>query len=649
MTLKKWLLQCAWRTHLVILVIALTSGLGAALYYRHTQETAQRLQLLDETRWYTSGLRNQTAGGKAMGAVLVAGQMDIVIRAAALAEDAAGAARVKDIESVLEALGKGVGGDGAFIVNREGIIVVSWDAKGRSRSGNSIKTRPYFQAAMSGKENVYAAVGSSTGERALYIAAPVFANAGNQGEVIGVLTARLNMRTVDNQLSTASGIGLLLSPQGVVFASSEDAWMFRLDGPVTPQRVQEIAALKQFGKHFEKDAKLASLPFDSGAAVIALGGKRYAAARATLRWNDPSGDWSVLMLGDLAPAAPPARLSGVGLVVALIVGVLLGLALRAMRDAFARNEALAETQRAATQLAAEAALKARKADFGAQLQQARDIDDLSRIFFAALARHLPLHQAGLYTAASDALHLAGTYGSHAAPATIAPGEGLLGQCAVERRTLCFDLPEPGFGNIASGLGEAPPRSLLIFPVISNGQLLGVVELASLNADFAAARPLIEELLPVLSMNLDILLAARRTAEALAEARHQTLALQAQQDAGKEATDWLHAVLDKSPDGRLFLDESGNILLANPTALTMLGCAGDNLLGKNFRHLFAPPLHERIAELTAAARREQRAASTGVAFLRSDGGGFSAALTLDALPVSPLRGHCLSVRIKPDNA
>ncbi len=649
MTRKTWLLQHTRRAHLLILLIALTSGLAAALYYRHVQETALRHQLLDETRWYTSGLRNQTAGGKAMGAVLVAGQMDMVIRNAARAEDAAGAAKTRDIESVLEALGKGIGGDGAFVVNREGVIVVSWDAKGRSRSGNSIKTRPYFQAALSGKENVYAAVGSSTGERALYIAAPIFANPGNQSEIIGVLAARLNMHTVDNQLSTASGIGLLLSPQGVVFASSEEGWLFRLDGPATPQRIQEIGALKQFGKHFEKDAKPASLPFDSTDAVVPLGGKRYATAQAALRWNDPSGDWSVVMLGDLAPAAPPARLAGVGLAVALIVVILLWLALRATRDAFARNEALAESQRAAAQLAAEAALKARKADFGAQLQQARDVGDLSRIFFATLAQHLPLHQAGLYTAASDGLHLAGIYGSHAAPAGIAPGEGLLGQCATERRTLHFDLPELCFGNIASGLGEAPPRGLLIFPVISNGHLLGVVELASLNADFAAARTIIEELLPVLSMNLDILLAARRTAEALAEARRQTLALQAQQDAGKEATGWLHAVLDKSPDGRLFLDESGRILLANPTTLKRLGYSENDLIGQNFLHLFPQHLHEEITELTTAARSGNHAAAAAAAFLRGDGGSFNGSLTLDALPVSPLRGHCLSVRIKPDSA
>lgn len=61
------------------------------------------------------------------------------------------------------------------------------------------------------------------------------------------------------------------------------------------------------------------------------------------------------------------------------------------------------------------------------------------------------------------------------------GEGLVGQVAVEKRSLLIDdVPAHYFNKIQSSLGELIPRSLLICPILYENEVTGVIELGSLH-------------------------------------------------------------------------------------------------------------------------------------------------------------------------
>src|SRR4029077_13830009 len=61
------------------------------------------------------------------------------------------------------------------------------------------------------------------------------------------------------------------------------------------------------------------------------------------------------------------------------------------------------------------------------------------------------------------------------------GEGLVGQCAKEKkRILLTDVPGD-YVTINSGLGEAPPLNIIVLPVLFEGSLRAVVELASFSS------------------------------------------------------------------------------------------------------------------------------------------------------------------------
>lgn len=60
------------------------------------------------------------------------------------------------------------------------------------------------------------------------------------------------------------------------------------------------------------------------------------------------------------------------------------------------------------------------------------------------------------------------------------GEGLIGRCAFEKKTIYLtDIPQ-GYLNITSGLGEASPSNLILVPCMLDGKIFGVIEIASFN-------------------------------------------------------------------------------------------------------------------------------------------------------------------------
>jgi PAS domain S-box-containing protein len=95
------------------------------------------------------------------------------------------------------------------------------------------------------------------------------------------------------------------------------------------------------------------------------------------------------------------------------------------------------------------------------------------------------------------------------------GEGLVGQCAQERKpTILSNLPQ-GYLRITSGVGEATPTHAVALPLLSSLVLLGVIEFASFRGFNLREQTLLDELLPVAALNLEILQRNLRTRELLA--------------------------------------------------------------------------------------------------------------------------------------
>jgi signal transduction histidine kinase/CheY-like chemotaxis protein/CHASE3 domain sensor protein len=107
------------------------------------------------------------------------------------------------------------------------------------------------------------------------------------------------------------------------------------------------------------------------------------------------------------------------------------------------------------------------------------------------------------------------------------GEGLVGQCALERRVLTLTSLPPGYFQIGSGLGQAAPSQTSALPAMSQDALLGVLEVASFRPFNAQEQALLDELLPVVGMSLDILQRNLHTEALLGQTREQAAQLEDQ--------------------------------------------------------------------------------------------------------------------------
>ena len=211
----------------------------------------------------------------------------------------------------LEPLRIRFGLDGIYLIDADGLIVMH-ETEGRSSTGTNVSFRPYFMQSMSGKISIYAAVGNNTSERGLYYAAPLYAASSSSSPIIGMVMAKSPGEPLDDMLKKCGDAAVLLSPQGVVFASSREDWLYAVAGKVDAARLEAIRQLKQFGKYFQSSAPT-PLPVNLSGEEADFDGRRYRIEQIPFDWGDPAGDWRVVTLWDTKRMHPPGLLAGVGI------------------------------------------------------------------------------------------------------------------------------------------------------------------------------------------------------------------------------------------------------------------------------------------------------------------------------------------------
>jgi signal transduction histidine kinase/CheY-like chemotaxis protein/HAMP domain-containing protein len=109
------------------------------------------------------------------------------------------------------------------------------------------------------------------------------------------------------------------------------------------------------------------------------------------------------------------------------------------------------------------------------------------------------------------------------------GEGLVGQCALEKdRILIMDTP-PDYVQIGSGLGESKPRTVVVQPIVFEGNVKAIVELASFGRFTEIQLAFLEQLSESIGIVLNTISAGMRTEELLKQSQALTEELQSQQE------------------------------------------------------------------------------------------------------------------------
>src|SRR3712207_2739334 len=108
------------------------------------------------------------------------------------------------------------------------------------------------------------------------------------------------------------------------------------------------------------------------------------------------------------------------------------------------------------------------------------------------------------------------------------GEGLVGQCALEKEKILLTSVPSDYIKITSGLGDATPLNIIVMPVVFEGQVKAVMELASFDRFSPTHETFLDQLTESIGIVLNTIEANMRTEDLLKQSQSLAKELQSQQ-------------------------------------------------------------------------------------------------------------------------
>ncbi|MFE0523740.1 HAMP domain-containing protein [Streptomyces sp. NPDC058954] len=182
-------------------------------------------------------------------------------------------------------------------------------------------------------------------------------------------------------------------------------------------------------------------------------------------------------------------------------------------------------------------LKGNLARISALMQGRRDLQDVASLIMSELtpvvsAQHgaffltMPLMDGQDLSADAEdqyELRMLGSYGYSmgSMPTSFRPGEALIGTAAQEKRTILVENAPSGYLKISSGLGEAPPAQVIVLPVLFEGKVLGVIELASFTPFTQIQKDFLNQIAEMIATSVNTISVNTKTEQLLKQSQELT--------------------------------------------------------------------------------------------------------------------------------
>ena len=190
-------------------------------------------------------------------------------------------------------------------------------------------------------------------------------------------------------------------------------------------------------------------------------------------------------------------------------------------------------------------LKTNLARFTRMLQGQRNMKTVAKMVLSELAPLVEAQQGVFYVNNGDddepLMKLLGGYAYNKRKSlanTFHLGEGLVGQCMLEKeRILVTDVPS-NYVQISSGLGEARPNNIVVLPVLFEGEVKAVIELSTFHSFSDTHLTFLDQLTESIGIVLNTIEANTRTEDLLLQSQSLAGELQSQQDELKKTNEQL---------------------------------------------------------------------------------------------------------------
>jgi len=181
-------------------------------------------------------------------------------------------------------------------------------------------------------------------------------------------------------------------------------------------------------------------------------------------------------------------------------------------------------------------LKTNLAKFTRMLQGQKDMLTVGRLILSELAPVVSAQQAVVYTfdnvGEKPCLKMLASY-AYEHPSDLGRrielGQGLVGQCALEKEKIILTNVPPGYIRISSGLGDATPANIIVLPILFEGQVKAVLELASFERFNPTHQAFLDQLTESIGIVLNTIEANMRTEDLLEQSQSLAKELQSRQE------------------------------------------------------------------------------------------------------------------------
>lgn len=249
-----------------------------------------------------------------------------------------------------------------------------------------------------------------------------------------------------------------------------------------------------------------------------------------------------------------------------------------------------------------------------------NLQKLSESVISNLVKYLKANQGGIFIVNDEnkeniLLELTGCYAYERKKylnKQIMPGEGLVGQCYLEKLSIYMtDIP-PDYINIKSGLGGANPGNLFLAPLKYNNIVYGVIEIASFDRFHDYELEFVDQIAESIASSISAVKINDHTRKLLEESQLAAEQLRAQEEEMRQNMEELAATQEEMHRNQKAVNENeqktrliflnafdaiitcnsqGQIDLVNPAAEGIFGYAAEDLKDKNI-DLIIPGLSPR---------------------------------------------------------
>ncbi|MEH1786208.1 MAG: response regulator [Nostoc sp.] len=211
-------------------------------------------------------------------------------------------------------------------------------------------------------------------------------------------------------------------------------------------------------------------------------------------------------------------------------------------------------------------LKSNLAEFTQMLQGQRNLESVARMILSNLAPLIGASQGVFYAMDSvdnqPVLKLLSGY-AYKERKNLANqfrlGEGLVGQCALEKQRILLTEVPHDYIRINSGLGEAPPINIIVLPILFEAEVNAVIELASFGPFNQLHLTFLEQLSEILGVFLNNIASQVQTQQLLEESVALTEELQTQQEELQQSNQRLEEQAHELEESQFLVKQSNEEL------------------------------------------------------------------------------------------